>query len=156
MEIIIVVFSVLIFLLYFVYRRIKSCIVIFKGQKFIVPYKDKNCAVMHFDSMGTYRKDEGGNWYPENRFNLAEWTWADIFNRKYFFIRFSEIYLKFFSSKFYVSIVLLYFSLISFLAIFPDKLENYLIPILFFWISILATVVLKEFILHMKNKLIVN
>jgi len=48
---------------------------IFQGQKFHIDCEDQKCSVISFEDLGTFRKNSN-YWYPETRFNLAEWTWA--------------------------------------------------------------------------------
>lgn len=141
-------------LLYFVYKRFKSCIIVFENERFIVPLKDRNCPVMDFDSKGTYRKDNNGNWYPESRFTLAEWSWADRFNTKYFMNKFVKVYLNIFKDSFYVFIISLYFGIVFFLGIFPDKLEESLSLIFIFWLGLLFSAIFKELLSKKKEQLV--
>ena len=148
MEAIVLVLFALLVLSLFLYKRFKSCILVFKGKKFIVSFGDRNCKVFHFDGIkGNYCRDEMDNWSPENKFNLAEWAWADKFNMRFFVNRFAQLYLKIFIGRLYAVIVFVYLCVVYSLTFLDDKLQKNLNLFLIFWLGLLLSIIFKEFIL---------
>ena len=136
--------SLIISFVVFIIKRFKSRIIIFQEKKFIVPFKDRKCPVIHFDGVGTYRNGKG-KWLPENHFNLAEWTWADKYDKNFIFSILLKPCLRITNPHIIGALAFLYILIVWGAAMFiPVVLVNNLQGILGFWIIIGAAILFRE------------